>query len=333
MPLTESTEKLLTVVCRVSDLDPLLAYVVALDDVKLLPLDTPQLPDGVTRLEPDAKPLKAYTEQTSLADRAIEYLLSYCTVHRTPTATPPTHGSLRLTPEKLKEAERIVREVLEIKLLLDGMGAEEENANKLIGMLAPWSTYSENVKVSETANTVIFYGTVPATYSLESLTPKDSLSDVLLINEVGGLKYVRVVCHSTCADRVHATLASCGFVRETFDAVSVSLKSTLINARKRLMQLEADRIRSDMTLAEYAEHLPELEAYRTVLAGKTAVEVSKSGFVYFDKYVCFRCRLSDSSALSAQTYLSHKPCAFELTDSPEADNSPKKHGRRERADK
>jgi len=320
--MTESAEKLLTVVCYERDLDALLARLMSLDGIKLLATEETSLPNEVSRPTPDKTALDDYTELLSLADKAIEYLLPYKAEYRPTAGTGSFGGTSKLNSEQIRRAEKIIQSILEIKRLLDGTESEEKKADRIIGILSPWASYTENVRITETASTRIFYGTIPTACDIGTLSLGNDLTDILVINDDGHQKYIRAVCHISCADSVRSSLDSQGFVPESFSNVNTSLKSTLINARKKLMQLEADRIRSDMMLADYSEHMSELEEYRAFIAERIAVELAKSEFVYFDKYVCFKCRLPEDSALSAQTYLRHKLCAFELADIPDAVTAP-----------
>ena len=322
MSVAEIKQKLLIVVSHRSRLDAIMHRLDEQGCVSFIPIAPTEISSTIKAVPFDTRELKAKQKRLGEVEKAIEYIAPY-TVSAQQTdrrKRQPFHGSKgRATPRKeiwlSQLVDKLLCEITRISNFFSESNEEEARIRELIERLQPWTGSTEDARVRETENTYILYGTVPIERDVASAL-SDEPADILEISATAEKKYVRVIFHKSHADRVRNILESLGYIEEDMSFISGSPSAMLINAQKRLMQLEGDRIRNDIALSELAEGRAELEEYRDGLFHEIWLEGCKTGALYFSDYACIKCTFPEEEEDNIRLHLGRAECAFEIRDIP-----------------
>lgn len=258
--MSVSSMKKLTVLASRDDADSIVQRLMNLRCVELRPVKDLQNA-ALVRMESDSRHRQTEERLTQIR-RAMPILAKYST--RKKRLGRFLHSVNReefIKAGKDRVAWDAVEDTLRVSAAIEDATVARTKAKNLLDSLAPWLEYDAPLSCSGTKTSVLLLGSCGEGVKEEVLLPAIEQAGAYaeIVSKDEKSIYLALLCHRDQTEMLARTLAEYGFVKASFDGTDTTAQMAADEAERAILAAEAELLRCEELLREYAAFLDEIE--------------------------------------------------------------------------
>ena len=224
---------------------------------------------------------------------------------------------------RMRAIETVERTV-EVLERVEAKKIEKVALQQLISTLEPWLAYDAPINLSQTASTVILFGSLPIAADLPQLweTLEEMGAYAELVSQDAHSSYLALTCLQVEEDAVLRVLTLHGFLKATLPELAKTARVATEETEQRLEELDAELLKAEESLCDLAERLDEVEILFDVESTTVNVCLQKRKLAATKHCAVLTGWVPTAKEAAVSEVLEKFVCVFELTEPSETDEPP-----------